>query len=313
MGRSNSCGPKRSFVFYYDWAEELVNYPDNLKTKIVDAILRYVLYDEQPENPEVKFSMFGLIKRQLQQDNEKWLEVREKRSAAGRKGGLKTQCKSLPENRPLPNSEKNLSPESPEPIEPEETPELQEDEETIDAEDPTPTDDYADDSEEEIIKFEKPSGKSDIDYTELANFFNETLEKEHSIIPRIQKLTGRRRRSVAARCREHGIEAAREVIRKAATSDFLNGKNSNNWTSDFDWIFTSKRFVQILEGKFSNNTNADHLTPFGALYNSQRNTNYNSNYGNNTSAGNNYGDRQHFNNGIPFKGNVNFGCGLIEQ
>lgn len=77
---------KSSFVYYLDWAEELLTLPDELRLKVDDAVKRYVLYGEEPTDREVIYSMFGLMRKQIDRDVAKWNEVRHKRSEAGRKG-----------------------------------------------------------------------------------------------------------------------------------------------------------------------------------------------------------------------------------
>ena len=77
---------RTSFVYYVDWAKELLKYPDDLRLKIDDAVKRYVLYGEEPTDREVIYSMFGLMRTQLDRDNEKWNCTKQKRSDAGKKG-----------------------------------------------------------------------------------------------------------------------------------------------------------------------------------------------------------------------------------
>ena len=77
---------RTSFVYYVDWARELLNYPDELRLKIDDAIKRYVLFGEEPTDAAVKFSVFGLIRGQIDRDFEKWQNIKKKRSEAGAKG-----------------------------------------------------------------------------------------------------------------------------------------------------------------------------------------------------------------------------------
>ncbi len=79
------------------------------------------------------------------------------------------------------------------------------------------------------------------------------------------------------------------VIQIAAKSDFLNGKNNKGWKVDFDWLFLPNNFPKVLEGNYDNQTN---------------------NYGNDTKR---YAQSQSGNNGIQFKGKVDFDCGLIED
>lgn len=77
---------KSSFVYYLDWAEELLTLPDELRLKVDDAVKRYVLYGEEPTDREVIYSMFGLMRKQIDRDADKWNDIREKRSEAGRRG-----------------------------------------------------------------------------------------------------------------------------------------------------------------------------------------------------------------------------------
>ena len=87
---------KSSFVYYLDWAEELLTLPDELRLKVDDAVKRYVLYGEEPTDREVIYSVFGLMRKQIDRDVAKWNEVRHKRSEAGRKGAEVTNGHSRP-------------------------------------------------------------------------------------------------------------------------------------------------------------------------------------------------------------------------
>lgn len=63
---------KTSFVYYLDWAEQLLSMPVDLRLKIDDAVKRYVLYGEEPTDREVLYSMFGLMRAQLDRDRVKY-------------------------------------------------------------------------------------------------------------------------------------------------------------------------------------------------------------------------------------------------
>ena len=80
---------KSSFVYYRDWADELMKLPDDLRLRIDDAVKRYVFYGEEPTDREVLYSMFGLMRARIDRDNAKYAEVRAKRSAAGTAGNRK--------------------------------------------------------------------------------------------------------------------------------------------------------------------------------------------------------------------------------
>ena len=75
---------KNSFVYYLDWAEQLLELPDELRLKIDDAIKRYVLYGEEPTDQVVQYSAFGLIRKQIDKDANRWNEIREKRTKSAK-------------------------------------------------------------------------------------------------------------------------------------------------------------------------------------------------------------------------------------
>ncbi len=81
---------KKAFVFYRDWAEVLRNYPEDLRSKIFEAILDYALYAKEPTDHTLNYTIFGLIKCQIDRDIEKWEQTCERRREAGRKGAAVT-------------------------------------------------------------------------------------------------------------------------------------------------------------------------------------------------------------------------------
>ena len=81
---------KTSFVYYLEWADELLKLPEELRLKIDDAVKRYVLYGEEPTDRDVLYSMFGLMRRQIDRDVSRWNDIRLKRREAGAKGAAVT-------------------------------------------------------------------------------------------------------------------------------------------------------------------------------------------------------------------------------
>ena len=94
-----------------------------------------------------------------------------------------------------------------------------------------------------------------IDYSKLLEFFNQTISESGSVIKEIRQLTERRKLAIQARARENGKESLMEVIKQAAKSDFLNGRNDRGWVADFDWLMRPNNFVKVLEGNYNNNSN----------------------------------------------------------
>ena len=96
------------------------------------------------------------------------------------------------------------------------------------------------------------SKRKETDFVGLIEFFNRTMQEAGAIIPRCKGCEGKRREYVRARIREHGLERVYEMITKASTSDFLNGKNGRGWIADFTWLFRPSNFQKVLEGNYDN-------------------------------------------------------------
>lgn len=94
-----------------------------------------------------------------------------------------------------------------------------------------------------------------IDFVGLLDFWNKTMESANAVIPKIKSLSERRKGFIKARVREFNKRAVFEVISKAGTSNFLNGKNQRGWVADFDWIFRPNNFPKVLEGNYDNRPN----------------------------------------------------------
>ena len=75
---------KTNFLYYTDWAEQLLTFPDGLRLKIDDAVKRYVLYGEEPTDREVIYSMFGLMRAQIDRDRAKYWNTCQKNAENAR-------------------------------------------------------------------------------------------------------------------------------------------------------------------------------------------------------------------------------------
>lgn len=96
---------------------------------------------------------------------------------------------------------------------------------------------------------------SSFDYSSVVEYWNEAVQKSGSAMRKLKGLTENRKGAIRARLREHkqeGVEAIRQMIDKAVTSDFLNGKNNRNAIFTFDRLMTPSMFQKTLEGNFDN-------------------------------------------------------------
>jgi hypothetical protein len=92
---------------------------------------------------------------------------------------------------------------------------------------------------------ENPSERIKINYDELLKYWNDKTK-----LPKITKLTKKRKESALSRAKEHGKKSLQTVIDKTSISGFLNGENDRNWAADFDWVFRPTNFLKILEGNY---------------------------------------------------------------
>ena len=81
---------KTSFVLYVDSVHVVNKLSDEISGKLFKLILAYV-NDENPvvDDPLLEIA-FEPIKQQLKRDLKKWNSIREKRSEAGKKGGVQS-------------------------------------------------------------------------------------------------------------------------------------------------------------------------------------------------------------------------------
>lgn len=70
--------------------------------------------------------------------------------------------------------------------------------------------------------------------------------------PKVRAMSENRRKAINARIRTHGVDAIKEVFEKAENSDFLKGRNNNNWSANFDWLMKDGNFCKVLDGNYDN-------------------------------------------------------------
>ncbi len=99
----------------------------------------------------------------------------------------------------------------------------------------------------------KTSSNGKTPFDTLVSLYNETC----SSLPRIQKLTDRRKKEIRTRWRTYpDMDIFRRLFKKAQESDFLSGR-SGRWTGcNFDWLLKEANMIKVLEGCYDNKDNA---------------------------------------------------------
>ena len=77
---------KKSFVFNCEWAEVLADYSAEIRLEVYEAVIRYAASGTLTELRPLAKMAFSFIKKEIDYNNQRYDEIVEKRSAAGRKG-----------------------------------------------------------------------------------------------------------------------------------------------------------------------------------------------------------------------------------
>jgi len=99
-------------------------------------------------------------------------------------------------------------------------------------------------------------------YQSVARKLKDNHPEQKSVWPIVQKLTPPRTKALKARLKEYGLEAWGEVLRKAASSDFLCGR-TKDWVADFEFLTSPSGFLKTLEGNYDNRDTGGHPTGGG--------------------------------------------------
>ena len=238
-------------IFYASWKEAIKGLPDGVRLEVYEAAVDFAMTGNVPELSAMAAMVFPFIRQDIERDMENYDRLCNRNRANGMKGG---RPRKNPEN-PVGILETQQNPEKPT-----ETQKTQ----------ANPNEDISSDislsskeknslqsskrksAEADPIAAQKEEKADAPDFRKLADFFNDELRRNGSIIPTIRSIDGQRRSGTMARIREHGKPAFAEAVKKAAASDFLNGKNDRGWVADFDWIIKPNNFIKVLEGNYDN-------------------------------------------------------------
>lgn len=82
----NDADEKISFLLYKEWGDSVRMLNDDERSKLLIAIYDYQEFGRETEfNGQLKM-LYTMIIKQFIRDNKKWLEIKNKRSEAGKKG-----------------------------------------------------------------------------------------------------------------------------------------------------------------------------------------------------------------------------------
>ena len=71
--------------------------------------------------------------------------------------------------------------------------------------------------------------------------------------PKVQAVTERRKSALVSRLKElGGVDGWRELLDRAAKSDFLCGRSQNSYPLKFDWVVNPTNAAKVIEGNYDN-------------------------------------------------------------
>lgn len=75
----------------------------------------------------------------------------------------------------------------------------------------------------------------------------------------IKKVSEKRSKSLNAFSKEFSTEDIKQIFEELNNSSFLQGKNNNGWTADFDFVINKNNALKILEGKYMDKARKEEL------------------------------------------------------
>ncbi|MEM4167769.1 MAG: hypothetical protein QXW98_04940 [Candidatus Caldarchaeum sp.] len=107
---------------------------------------------------------------------------------------------------------------------------------------------YEDEDVDEYLYREEERGKNSLP-RQVIGLFNETLGH---VLPRVQKLTPRRRSKIATQTKNllPTLEHWKLLFQAVLRSPFLLGDNKRGWRATFDWLLSAENATKVLEGVY---------------------------------------------------------------
>lgn len=236
---------KDSFVFYRDWHEGLKNLPSEVKVELYDAIVAFALDGIEIELSPTAKIVFGFIRPRIQKDLEKYQNILNIRSEAGRRGAIsKEQKKQMLAKVANAAEEKQTQANSA----------------SASYNDMICNDMICNDNNEDASASlsARTDSTDSIDYVSIMTHYNEAVHGK--AMAKCVKVTEGRKNAIRARIREFGLDQVLLAIDIASASAFLNGHNDKNWRADFDFVFRASSMAKILEHKYDDTTSTTYAT-----------------------------------------------------
>lgn len=246
---------KNSFILYHEYQQHFELLSDEELGKFMRVIFNYEITGKIPKDlsPMQKMA-FSFIKKDLDDNREKYNATIEAKKANGSKGGRPKKEESeqnLNNLQVITETEENLSePKKPVYVSVSDTVSEYDNVSDTASDAETPQNDSAAEPLEADEAENDRYGKSDnTPYKRIKSLYNSMCER----LPKIKIIDGDRKKAVAARFATYkDLDFFKTLFEMANASDFLCGTNERNWRADFDWLMSATNIPKVVEGKYDN-------------------------------------------------------------
>lgn len=95
---------------------------------------------------------------------------------------------------------------------------------------------------------EEDKERDKIDYKAVVALYNSICIS----FPSVKAISANRQKAIRARLNSYTMDDFRLLFEKAEASDFLKGKNGNDWSATFDWLIKDANMAKVLDGNYDN-------------------------------------------------------------
>lgn len=236
---------KKTFILGTEWAEQMLDVPQEDFTTVVKAVFEYAVNGNRVEVNGLAKALVNQMVAFIDNNNEKYKDVCEKRREAGRKGGLQKQANATNSKQMLPNATKcyQMGGKA---------------KQTVDDND----NDYDNENENEydydnVFPSESPKEKGDyVSQREVVERIVERWNNLPDCIPKVKNIDmkAERFKMLKERLKTYTEQDVMSAIDNIETSPFLLGDNKNRWVIKFDWFVRPNNFPKVFEGQYNTGT-----------------------------------------------------------
>ena len=95
---------------------------------------------------------------------------------------------------------------------------------------------------------EEDKERDKIDYKGVVALYNSICVS----FPSVKTISVARQKVIKARFKLYSMDDFKLLFEKAEASDFLKGRNSNDWSATFDWLIKDANMAKVLDGNYDN-------------------------------------------------------------